>query len=91
MFEWLVNLLCISAAVGVVACLISESNLFGPIREYISHPLVYCPICLSFWLAMPSVLWDWRAYFLVIATSNLHILLILYIYESLDRANEDAS
>ena len=85
------ELLCISAAVGVVACLISESNLFGPIRSYIKHPIVFCPICLGFWLALPSLLWDWRAYFLVVAISNAWMLLILYVYEALDRANDDAS
>jgi hypothetical protein len=89
MFDWLVTLFNTSAAVGVVGCLISESNIAAPIRNYFGYQLLFCPICMGFWLALPSLAWDWRAYFLVVAISNAWMLVILHVYEALDRANED--
>jgi len=79
------ELLCIASAVGVLACLISESKLLAPIRESLDWDLLYCPVCLGFWLAIPSLLWNWKAYFLVVALSNVVMLVVLKVYSELEK------
>ena len=85
MDTFIVELLCISSMIGVLACLISESKLLTPVREKLDWDLLYCPVCLGFWLAFPSLLWNWKAYFLVVALSNAVMLLILKVYSELER------
>ena len=78
------------AVVGVVACLISESKAFSPVRELLNFDLLYCPICLGFWIAIPILLRDgWLAYFSTVALSNLWMLVILKVYRELDSIGED--
>lgn len=81
-----------SAAVGVLACLVSESTLFAPIRNRLKNfQLIFCPICMSFWFAAPALLYGPLFYFAVTAFSNVWILLILHTYEALDRTYDNAS
>lgn len=77
-----------SAAVGVVACLISESTIMAPIRNRIGWYLLLCPICLGFWLAAPALLWGPLHYFAVVGFSNLWMLIILKVYESLEATGD---
>jgi len=89
-----------AAVVGVLACFVSESNLAAPIRNGIGklpknwftrnlESLVYCPICLAFWIAL-SVLPDGILfYFTTVAISNVWMLVILKVYRELDEAAED--
>lgn len=78
-----------SAAVAVIACLISESELAAPIREFLKWRVLYCPICLGIWLALPLFWYGWGHYFLTVALSNLWMLVILKVYESLDAVGSD--
>jgi hypothetical protein len=78
-----------AAAVGVLACLISESNITSPVRNWLGWQVLYCPICLGFWLALPTLLWGFSHYFLVVAMSNAWMLVILKVYEALDTASEE--
>lgn len=73
-----------AAAVAVIACLISESILLHKIRHYFNWYLLECPICLGFWLAAPALYYGVFHYFLVIAFSNVWMLVILKVYEVLD-------
>ena len=80
-----------AAAVGVVACLISESKIATPIRDFFGWSLLQCPICLGFWLSLPFWIWygHWF-YFAVVGFSNVWMLIILHTYEALDRTYENA-
>jgi hypothetical protein len=91
MVETLLTAVYWSAAVGVLSCLISESTLFAPIRRrLINFHLIFCPICMAFWFAIPAlVLVGPLFYFAVVAFSNAWILLILHTYEALDRKFDD--
>ena len=73
-----------AAAVGVLACLISESAIMHRVRELIKWDLLYCPICLSFWLSAPALFEGVQFYFAVVAFSNLWVLTILKTYEALE-------
>lgn len=73
-----------SIAVGVIACLISESAIMAPIRDRIGWSLLMCPICLGFWLALPSIVYGPLHYFAVVGFSNVWMLIILKVYESLE-------
>jgi len=77
-----------SAFVGVMSCLISESNVAAPIRDFFGWKLLFCPICLGFWFAFPFLWFGILHYFLVVAISNAWMLIILHTYEALDRTNE---
>ena len=77
-----------AAAVGVLACLISESNVAATLRNWLGWRVLYCPICLGFWLALPAFLYGWLHYFLVVAISNVWMLVILKVYEALDTASD---
>ena len=85
----LYNVLLYSSFVGVTACLISESKVFAPIRKWLKWDLLYCPICLAFWLALPFFAVGFFHYFLAVGFSNVWILLILKVYRELDLATED--
>ena len=74
-----------AAAVGVVACLISESTIMSPVRDYFNYTLLFCPICLSFWIALPAFFIGFFHYFLVVAMSNIWMLLILKVYEAIEK------
>jgi hypothetical protein len=80
-----------AAAVGVIACLISESEIVTPARDLLVKwspgrfkLLWHCPICLGFWLATPLLKYGISHYFLVVAVSNVWMLIILKVYESLE-------
>lgn len=74
-----------AAAVAVIACLISESAILAPIRERLNYSLFFCPICLGFWLTLPFFYYGFFHYFLVVAMSNVWMLITLKVYESLER------
>jgi hypothetical protein len=78
-----------AAVVGVLACLISESEIAAKLRLWLNWRVMYCPICLGFWLALPALYWGLLHYFTVIALSNLWMLVILKVYEALDATAED--
>jgi hypothetical protein len=78
-----------AAAVGVLACLVSESRIAAPIRDRIGWSVLYCPICLGFWLALPVVLKGILFYFTTVAISNVWMLVILKVYRELDDSSED--
>jgi hypothetical protein len=75
-----------AATVAVLACLISESNIAAPLRKWFDWRVLYCPICLGFWIALPTFWFGIWYYFLVVATSNVWMLVILKVYEALDAA-----
>lgn len=75
-----------SAIVAVLATLISESKLFSRLRTWLGWDLLFCPICLSFWLALPTLYWGAGDYFLTLAIANVWMLVILYNYKLLDEA-----
>ena len=79
-----------AAAVGVIACLISESEVAATIRDKIGWKILYCPICLGFWLAAPVLLHGPLHYLFVIALSNVWMLVILKVYAELDAIGDDA-
>ena len=80
-----------AAAVGVIACLISESQVMATVRDKIGWRILYCPICLGFWLAVPSLVYGLLHYLFVIALSNVWMLVILKVYAELDAiGGEDA-
>jgi len=72
--------------VAVLSCLFSESKLFHPVREFLNFDLLYCPICLGFWLAAPVLYHGMTAYLATIACSNLWMLIILKVYRELDES-----
>ena len=88
-----------AAAVGVLACLVSESEIMAPVRAWFQAlpknwftykltSLVICPICLAFWFGVPALLGGFDYYFLVVAISNVWMLIILKVYESLELTGE---
>jgi hypothetical protein len=78
-----------AAAVGVIACLISESNVAATIRDKIGWRILYCPLCLGFWLALPAFVYGPLHYLFVIALSNMWMLVILKVYAELDAIGDD--
>jgi hypothetical protein len=78
-----------AAAVGVLACLISESEIAAPIRDRLNWRVLFCPVCLGFWIALPAFLYGVWHYFLVVGVSNIWMLIILKVYEALDAASEN--
>lgn len=88
-----------AAAVGVLACLLSESQIMEPVRAWVCKlpknwfteklsALVLCPICLSFWFAVPALYGGVDYYFLVVGASSAWMLTILKVYESLEATGE---
>jgi hypothetical protein len=88
MIDLLLTAVMHAAAVGVLACLISESEIMSPIRTALGWRLLLCPICLAFWIATPALLCGVFYYFLVVAASNVWMLVILKVYESLESTGE---
>lgn len=90
MGDVLLSAIYCSAAVGVVACLISESQIMAPIRDKIGWSLFLCPICLGFWLALPALWKGILFYFAVVGFSNVWMLVILKVYESLEGSDANS-
>lgn len=79
-----------AAVVAILATLISESVLLSKIRKRLGFDLLYCPICLSFWLASPYIITDGLYhYFLTLAFANVWMLVVLRVYAELDAASGD--
>jgi hypothetical protein len=78
-----------AAAVGVVACLISESEIAATVRDKLGWRILYCPICLGFWLALPAFVYGPLHYLFVVALSNVWMLVILKVYAELDAIGDD--
>jgi hypothetical protein len=78
-----------SAAVAVLATLISESTLLAPVREKFKYPLLYCPICLAFWIALPALYFGPVHYLAVVGMSNVFMLVILKVYDEIEKLNGD--
>ena len=78
-----------AAAVGVMACLVSESRIAAPIRDRIGWRVLYCPICLGFWFALPAAIHGVLFYFTTVAISNIWMLVILKVYRELDDSSEE--
>jgi hypothetical protein len=74
-----------SAYVAVMTCLITESDIAAPIREVVGWKVLLCPICLGIWMALPSMYFGFLFYFLVVALSNVWMLVILNVYDNLER------
>lgn len=79
----MVDALYHSAAVAVLATLITESSLFSTFRTKLNWDLFYCPICISFWLAIPTLWYGGLHYFLTLALANVWMLVILNNYKLL--------
>lgn len=89
MIDLIFTYLLYGAAVGVISCLISESNIAAPIRDLIGWEVLYCPICFGVWLALPVLfLQGFLAYTGTIAFSNMWMLIILKVYRELDESTE---
>ena len=91
MIEFLTLTFAHSAVVGVLACLISESKIALPVRAWLGWPVLFCPVCLGFWLALPTLFFhfDPLFYFTVVGLSNVWMLIILHTYEAIDRTYEE--
>lgn len=85
----MMDVLAQAACVAVIATLVSESMVMSPIRDYIDTYFVHCPVCMGIWLAMPFAWYGFFHYFLVVAVSNLWMLIILKLYNELE--GNDAS
>jgi len=77
------------AVVGVIACLITESKILAKPRDWLGWDLLYCPICVGFWVALPFLWLGFASYFATVAFSNLWMLIILKVYKELDESSED--
>ena len=79
-----------ASTVGVLATLISESKILQPVRHHLNYSVLYCPICLGFWIALPVLaIYGPLQYGATVAFSNLWMLIILKTYEALDKTYED--
>lgn len=81
----MIDLLAQSACVAVLATLISESILLAKVRDRFDTYLVNCPICLGFWFALPTFYFGFTHYFLVVAMSNAWMLVIVKLYNELEK------
>jgi hypothetical protein len=89
MIDYLVMAAQHAAAVGVLACLISESEIASTVRDKLGWRILYCPICLGFWLAAPTFVYGPLHYLFVVALSNVWMLVILKVYVELDAIGDD--
>ena len=87
----MMDVLAQAACVAVIATLVSESMIMSPIRDYVDTYFVHCPICMGIWLALPFAWNGFLHYFLVVATSNLWMLIILKLYNELEGSNEQST
>jgi hypothetical protein len=80
-----------AAAVAVLATLLSESTLATPIRDWLfkktESVLWFCPICLGFWIALPTIYYGPVHYLSVVGVSHLFMLITLHVYAELDKLN----
>lgn len=80
-----------AAAVAVLATLLSESTIATSLREWLhkrmAWQLWYCPICLGFWIALPTIYFGPIHYLTVVGVSHLFMLVTLKVYEILDELN----
>ncbi len=83
----MIDLLKYALAIAVVATLISESVIMAPVRERLGWRLLYCPICLGFWLGLPIVFFDPLLYLASVGLSHAFMLITLRVYAELDRLN----
>lgn len=83
-----IDLLAHAAVVAMLATLISESKLLSPVREKLNWDLLYCPVCLSYWLSALYLWFGVNHYFLTLALSQVWILVVLKVYAELDKASE---
>jgi len=84
----MIELLAHAATVAILSTLISESKLFAPVRKRLDFSLLYCPICLSFWIAAIYLTNGVEHYFLVLAIANVWMLVVMKLYEAIDEATE---
>jgi len=83
----MLDLLARAAFVAVVATLISESMIMTPLRDRVKSYFISCPICMGFWLALPNLYYGLNYYCLVVAVANAWMLLILKLYNELEKGN----
>ena len=80
-----------AAAVATLATLLSESTIATPVRGWLfkrmTWTLWYCPVCLGFWFALPSLWWGPVHYLAVVGISHIFMLVTLKVYEMLDELN----
>jgi hypothetical protein len=81
----MIEVLSQAAFVAICATFISESMIMSRFREKCDMYLVSCPICMGFWLALPFIYYGFLHYFLVVATSNLWMLVVLKLYSELEK------
>jgi hypothetical protein len=84
MFELLEH----AATVAILSTFISESKLLSPIRNKLNFDLLYCPICLSFWVGAIYLYSGIGHYFLTLAIANVFMLIVLKVYRELDEASD---
>lgn len=60
----------------------------APIRDKVGWSLLFCPICMGFWFAIPTLKFGLLFYFFVVGLSNLWMLIILKVYESLEATGD---
>lgn len=80
-----------AAAVAVLATLLSESTIAAPIRDGLfkrfKTVLWFCPVCMGFWIALPSLYFGPIHYLTVVGVSHVFMLVTLHVYKELDRLN----
>lgn len=87
----MMDVLAQAACVAVISTLVSESMVMSRFRDSIDTYFVHCPICMGIWLALPCLWFGPLHYFLVVATSNLWMLIILKLYNELEGSNEQST
>lgn len=80
----MIDILAHAAFVAIVATLVSESMALSRFRDYCDTYFVNCPICMGIWLAAPFLFFGFFHYCLVVAVSNLWMLIILKLYNELE-------
>lgn len=81
----MMDLLAHAAFVAVMSTLLSESVLFTKVRDRIDFYLISCPICLAMWFATPFFYFGFFYYFLVVAVSYCFMLVIMKLYNEVER------
>lgn len=98
------ELLLVGFAIASIAITISKSNVTEPLRIQVSRlgrwaeELVYCPYCLSHWLAFGAVWWKWGllpldqfiiASFGLVTIASLASLGIIWLFLALNRLDSE--
>jgi len=77
----------IGAAIATISMLITASKLFAPIRNQLPDwTPAHCPVCLSFWVAMPWAA-SFTQYCALVAFANAWMLIIAKLYLAIDDMN----